>query len=82
MDELFIEFYRGKDEQAFLNAWYEKYGKLSERDIDELYENIATTIDKDLNNENHELGKEYVYNGVPVGRSDFNEFYNLYLFEQ
>lgn len=82
MDELFIEFYRGKEEQAFLDTWFDNYGKLSEKEIDDLYENIADAIDKDIKNNTHELGKEYVYQGVTVGKSDYNEFYNLYLFER
>lgn len=82
MDELFIEFFRGKEEQAFLDAWFDKHGKLSEVEIDELYKNIANAVDEDIKNNAHELGKEYVYQGVTVGKSDYNEFYNLYLFEQ
>lgn len=81
-EEVFIEFYRGKDEQAFLEAWKTTYGSLSEEEIDELYTDIAEEIDKQVKTEEHELGEIFVYQDIPVGKSDYNGFYNLYLFEQ
>ena len=34
MPEIDIEFYRGKDEEAFLTAWEEQYGSLTDEEID------------------------------------------------
>jgi len=82
MENLFIEFYRGKEEQAFLDAWFNKYNELNEDEIDDLYEKIADAIQQDVKEGKHELGDVYEYQGVKVGKSDFNEFHNLYLFEQ
>lgn len=82
MEELFIEFYRNKDEEAFLHAWEAKHGVLSEKETDNLYIKIADTIDRQVKEGKHELGDLFEYKEVPVGRSDYNSFYNLYLFEQ
>lgn len=81
MEELYIDFYRGKDEEAFLTRYKDKIGSLTEDEIDELFAKIADQIDQDVKTEEHELGDEYYYQGVRVGRSDFNEKHNLYLFE-
>lgn len=81
MDELFIEFYRGRDEENFITRYKEKVGSLSEDDIDDLFAEIADRIDEDVKAGKHELGKEYYYNGVLVGRSDFNDTHQLYIFE-
>lgn len=82
MSELFMEFYRGKDEQAFLEEWKKKHGSLSEEQIDDLYAQIADEVDRQVKAEEHELGKTFVYKEVIVGKSDYNAFYNLYIFEQ
>lgn len=81
MDEVFMEFYRGKDEQVFLDAWEAKHGKLSEEAIDDLYAAIADEIAEQLKAETHEIGDVFKYKGVAVGKSDYNAFYNLYIFE-
>lgn len=81
MEELYIDFYRGRDEEAFLMRYKDKVGSLTEEEIDELFAKIADQIDEDIKNDKHELGKDYHYQGVRVGRSDFNEKHNLYLFE-
>ncbi|SFB98077.1 hypothetical protein SAMN04488102_10282 [Alkalibacterium subtropicum] len=81
MEEVMIEFYKGKDEQDFLDRWQEEHDALSEDQIDELYADIADAIDEAVKKGEHELGESYTYKGVPVGRSDFNAFYSLYLFE-
>lgn len=81
MEEVMIEFYKGKDEQAFLDTWQEKHGTLTDDEIDDLYAEIADAIDKDVKNGDHKLGEPYEYKGILLGRSDFNAFYSLYLFE-
>lgn len=81
MEELYIDFYRGRDEEAFLVRYKNRVGSLTEEEIDELFSKIADQIDEDIKNGNHELGKDYHYQGVRVGRSDFNKNHNLYLFE-
>lgn len=81
MNELFIEFYRGKDEESFITRYKEKVGSLSEDEIDDLFADIADSIDRDVKSGEHELGKEYYYNNVLVGRSDYNETHQLYIFE-
>lgn len=81
MEEVMIEFYKGKDEQAFLDRWQKEHGTLSEEQIDELYADIADAIDEAVKKGEHELGETYIYQGVEVGRSDFNAFYSLYIFE-
>lgn len=80
--EVFIEFYRGKDEQAFLENWNTTYGSVAENEIDKLYTEIADEIDKQVKNGIHELGKTFEYKEVVVGKSDYNAFHNLYIFEQ
>lgn len=80
--EVFIEFYRGKDEQSFLEKWSASYGTIAENELDELYVKIADEIDRQVKNGQHELGKEFSYKEVPVGKSDYNAFHNLYIFEQ
>jgi cystine transport system permease protein len=81
-EELFIEFYRGKDEQAFLDGWKTKYGEPSEGEIDEIYAAVADEIHRQVKEGQHELGDTFEYKGVVVGKSDYNEFHYLYLFEQ
>lgn len=81
MEEVMIEFYKGKDEQMFLEAWQEKYGTLTDDEIDDLYADIADAIDAAVKSGEHELGQPYEYKGVLVGRSDFNTFHALYIFE-
>lgn len=82
MSELYIDFYRGKDEDTFLAAWENKYGSLSDDDIDELYAEIADAIEKAVKEGTHEVGKPFVYKDVLVGKSDFNTSHSLYIFEQ
>lgn len=82
MPEIDIEFYRGKDEEAFLTAWEEQYGSLTDEEIDQLYTDIAQTIDRQVKSGEHELGKVFEYKSIPVGKSDYNTFHGLYLFEQ
>lgn len=82
MEEVFIDFYREKDEQAFLEAWQSEHGKLSDDEVDTLYENIADAIDEAVKEESHELGTPFIYENITVGKSDFNTFYSLYIFEQ
>lgn len=77
-----IDFYTNKDEKAFLEAWQAKVGQVSEADLDDLYQTIAESIKSDLENGKHELGKAYYYQDVLLGQSDYNEFYDLYLFSQ
>lgn len=81
MEEVMIEFYKGKDEQDFLDRWQAEHGSLSEEEIDELYADIADAIDEAVKQGEHELGDPFTYEGVQVGRSDFNAFYSLYIFE-
>lgn len=81
MEEVMIEFYKGKDEQMFLEAWQEKYGTLTDDEIDDLYADIADAIDAAVKSGEHELGQPYEYKSVLVGRSDFNTFHALYIFE-
>lgn len=81
MEEVLIEFYKGKDEQAFLDAWQAKYGELNEDETDELYAEIADAIDEAVKNGEHKLGQLYEYKDVVLGKSDYNAFYALYLFE-
>ncbi|MCC5894219.1 MAG: hypothetical protein JJU16_02025 [Alkalibacterium sp.] len=82
MEEVFIDFYREKDEQAFLDMWQSAHGKLSDDEIDALYEEIADAIDAAVKEGSHELGSVFEYKGITVGKSDFNTFYALYIFEQ
>ncbi|PRY83659.1 hypothetical protein [Alkalibacterium olivapovliticus] len=82
MEEVFIDFYREKDEQAFLEAWQAKYGSMSDDEIDTVYESIADAIDEAVKDGSHELGSPFVFKDITVGKSDFNTFYSLYIFEQ
>lgn len=82
MAELYIDFYRGKDEEAFLSAWQEKHGQLTEDEIDDLYTEIADAVDQAVKDGTHEIGEPYVYKEVTVGKSDFNAFHSLYVFEE
>ncbi|GAA0370118.1 hypothetical protein GCM10008932_22100 [Alkalibacterium iburiense] len=82
MADLFIDFYRGKDEEAFLSAWQEKFGQLTEDEIDELFAEIAEAIDKAVKDGTHKIGDPFVYKEVTVGTSDFNAFHSLYVFEE
>ncbi len=81
MEEVMIDFYKGKDEQVFLDNWQEKYGQLTEDEIDDLYADIADDIDEAVKKGEHVLGKPYAYKGVSLGKSDYNAFYALYIFE-
>lgn len=80
--EVFIEFYRGKDEQIFLEKWTAVYGIITENELDDLYAKIADEIDRQVKNGKHELGEVFSYKEVPVGKSDYNSFHNLFVFEQ
>lgn len=82
MEELAIDFYRDKDEQAFLDAWEAAHGELSEEELDQLYAAIAEAVREAVQEGTHELGKPFVYKNVTVGKSDFNSFHSVYLFEQ
>ncbi|GEN50870.1 hypothetical protein [Alkalibacterium pelagium] len=82
MEENYIDFYKGKDEEAFLSAWEAEHGKLSEEAIDELYAEIADAVDEAVKKGTHELGEPFIYKNVTVGRSDFNTFHSLYIFEE
>lgn len=82
MEDLSIDFYRDKDEQAFLDAWEASYGELSDEELDKLYAEIASDIKQAVEDGTHELGKPYVYKDITVGKSDFNTFHSVYLFEQ
>lgn len=75
-----IDFYKERDEEAFLKAYEEVYGELTEDDFYTLYASIALDIHDKVNKGTHELGKEYIYRDVLVGKSDFNESHGLYLF--
>lgn len=77
-----MEFFRGKDEDTFLAAWQKKYGVLSEEEIDELYIKIAEEIDRKVKDGEHELGDVFEYVGIKVGKSDYNQFHQVYLFEE
>lgn len=81
MDDLMIEFYKEKDEQVFLDNWQKKYGPLNDDQIDVLYTEIADAIDDAVKKGEHTLGQPYEYKGVPLGKSDFNAFHALYIFE-
>jgi len=81
MEEIMIEFYKGKDEQVFLEAWQGKYGTLNDDEIDALYADIADAIDEAVKTGGHKLGEPYDFKGVRVGKSDYNAFHSLYLFE-
>lgn len=76
-----MEFYRGKDEEDFLTRYKAKHGSLSDDEIDDLYAEIADAMDADVKSGDHELGKDYYFKGILVGRSDYNAHYNLYIFE-
>lgn len=82
MEELSIDFFRDKDEQAFIDAWESVHGEVSDEELDKLYADIAESITKAVEAGTHELGKPYVYKDVTVGKSDFNTFHSVYLFEQ
>lgn len=77
-----MEFFTGKDEDAFLSAWQKQYGDLSEEEIDELYTKIAEEIDREVKAGEHELGDVFEYIGIKVGKSDYNQFHQIYLFEE
>ncbi|WP_423188478.1 hypothetical protein ACO1PF_07645 [Alkalibacterium sp. f15] len=81
MEEVMIEFYKEKDEQAFLDVWQEKYGQLTDDEIDQLYADIADAIDAAIKEGEHRLGQPYEYKDVLIGKSDFNSFHSLYIFE-
>ncbi|WP_277630731.1 hypothetical protein [Atopococcus tabaci] len=83
MDETIdMDFYRDRDEQAFLEAWEAKNGPVSDDELDELYLNIAASVDEQVKNGTHKLGEVFVYEGVAVGESDYNTFHQLYLFQE
>lgn len=77
-----IDFYRERDEGAFLDSWESAHGEISDDELDELYAKIASDIHQKIQSGEHELGDLFVYEGVPVGESDYNEFHNLYLFKE
>lgn len=77
-----MEFFTRKDEDAFLSAWQKQYGDLSEEEIDELYTKIAEEIDREVKAGEHELGDVFEYIGIKVGKSDYNQFHQVYLFEE
>lgn len=77
-----IDFYQDKDEEAFLTRWEAKYGPLEDETLDALYESIAQDIHQLIQEEKHELGAKYMYQEVAVGYSDYNAFNQLYLFSQ
>ena len=75
-----IDFYRDRDEEAFLDAYEEKYGPLSDEEWTTVYEEIGQEIDRQVKEGIHELGDSFTYRDVLVGYSDLNEGYSLYLF--
>lgn len=81
MSEVFMDFYRGRDEEAFLERWKRRYGALTDDEIDALYAMIATAIDTDVKTNYHQIGKMYTYKTIPVGYSDYSAIEQLYLFE-
>ena len=80
--EVDIDFYQDKDEIAFLEAWEEKYGSITNDDIEELYQKIASDIQEKIQAEQIKLGKKYVYQDVLVGYYDYSAANNLFLFSQ
>lgn len=81
-EEVDIDFYQDKDEEAFLEAWEEKFGPITNEDIDSLYKKIASDIQEKVQAEEVKLGKKYVYQEVLVGYSDYSAVNNLFLFSQ
>ncbi|MEG0553267.1 MAG: hypothetical protein RR439_06155 [Carnobacterium sp.] len=81
-EEVDIDFYQDKDEEAFLEAWEEKFGPITNEDIDSLYKKIALDIQKKVQDDEVKLGKKYVYQEVLVGYSDYSAVNNLFLFSQ
>lgn len=81
-EEVDIDFYQDKDEEAFLEAWEEKFGPITNEDIDSLYKKIALDIQKKVQDDEVNLGKKYVYQEVLVGYSDYSAVNNLFLFSQ
>lgn len=77
-----MEFYRGKDEDVFLEAWENKYGTLSEDEVDALYTKITEEIERQVESGEHEIGDVFIYEDVKVGKSDYNQFHEMYLFEE
>lgn len=75
-----IDFYRDQDEEAFLDAYEEKYGEQTEEEWDVVYDDILVLIKKQLNEGTHTLGKPFYYRDVLVGQSDKNEGHGVYLF--
>lgn len=82
MEELSIDFFRDKDEQAFIDAWESVHGEVTDAELDKLYVDIAVDIKQAVEEGTHELGTPYAYKDVTVGKSDFNTFHSIYLFEQ
>ncbi|WP_211249875.1 hypothetical protein [Carnobacterium funditum] len=81
-EEVDIDFYQDKDESAFLEAWEEKYGPITNDEIDELYQKIALDIREKVQTEQIKLGKKYMYQEVLVGYCDYSAGNNLFLFGQ
>lgn len=81
-EEVDIDFYQDKDELAFLEAWEEKFGPITNDEIEELYRKIASDIQKKVQTEQIKLGKKYVYQDVLVGYYDYSAANNLFLFSQ
>ncbi|MFC6464219.1 hypothetical protein ACFP65_04255 [Marinilactibacillus sp. GCM10026970] len=77
-----IEFYKGKDEELFLAAWEKKHGVLSDDAQEKLYLAIGDEIDRQIKEGEHNFGEVFSYKGVEVGKSDYNHFHELYLFDE
>lgn len=75
-----IDFYLDSDEEAFLESWENKYGQLSEEQLEELYQDIAKDIESKYKTGEHQLGKLFSYKDVTVGYSDYSAFNNWFLF--
>ncbi|MCO6016843.1 MULTISPECIES: hypothetical protein [Carnobacterium] len=73
-----IEFYKEQDEEAFLERWEAKFGEIE--DIDVFYQTIATTVQKEYEQNQVKLGNKYVYEGILVGYVDYNTYNNWFLF--
>lgn len=81
-EEVDIDFYQDNDEAAFLEAWEEKFGPITNEGIEELYQKIALDIQDKVQSEQVKLGKKYVYQEVLVGYCDYSTANNLFLFGQ
>lgn len=77
-----IEFYKESEEEAFLQAYENQYGELTDEQVETLFAQMAADIHQQVTEGTHRLGKPYVYEDILVGKSDFNEAYGMYLFSQ